>query len=417
MSIAYEMEGFAREVVAALRSAGHVAYFAGGCVRDKLLGITPKDYDVATSAEPAVVREVFGKRRTLAIGQSFGVITVLGPKPHQVEVATFRNDGSYSDGRRPDSVTFSSPEEDAKRRDFTINGMFFDPLEEQVIDFVDGQADLASRCIRAIGNAKERINEDRLRMLRAVRFAATYGFEIEQETFQAVRDLHEQISSVSQERITHELKRMLANPRSRRASLCLLQKTKLLDKVLPVMSAFARELPTRWQRLLDIAEQLQVEQASIVVALLFGPDGANLPVKQVSSLCRQLKLSNDERKSIEWLVQNYATLNDAANLRFSQLQPLLIANDIESALQLVDAVSVVDAASCDAVAYCREQLALPSAELSPAPFVRGEDLISSGISAGPKFAELLKLAWEAQLNGEVSSKEEALSFVLANAKS
>ena len=159
------MENFATKVVGKLREAGFVGYFAGGCVRDRLLGRPPKDFDVATSALPEEVRELFGHRRTLAIGASFGVITVLGPKPHQVEVATFRNDGEYTDGRHPDGVTFSTAEEDAARRDFTINGMFFDPLENNVIDFVGGEADLQARVIRAIGSPLERIEEDRLRML------------------------------------------------------------------------------------------------------------------------------------------------------------------------------------------------------------------------------------------------------------
>ena len=410
------MERFASEVVTKLRQAGYIAYFAGGCVRDKLLNVEPKDFDVATSAEPNSVREVFGRKRTLAIGQSFGVITVLGPKPHQVEVATFRNDGSYSDGRRPDSVTFSSPEEDAKRRDFTINGMFYDPLKEEVIDFVGGQEDLAAQRIRAIGVPQERINEDRLRMLRAVRFAATYGFQLEQETLEAVRDLHDQISSVSQERITHELKRMLAKQSSRRAALTLLQETKLLDKVLPDVAKVTVEDPERWQRLLNIAERLEAKEASTSFALLFGPDGAELAPKQISEVCRKLKLSNDERKAIEWLAQHYATLKGALNMKFSQLQPLLIADDITPALQIVEATQVVDDEPSDVVAHCRRQLSLPPEKLCPVPFVRGEDLIASGIPAGPKFAQLLQLVWAAQLDGKVLSKEAAISLLLSNAE-
>ena len=217
--VSNEMEAFAKEVVTQLRDSGFIAYFAGGCVRDMLLAVSPKDYDVATDAEPEQVRKVFGRKRTIAVGQSFGVMTVLGPKPHQVEVATFRNDGVYTDGRRPDSVTFSSPEEDAKRRDFTINGMFFDPTDDQVIDYVGGQADLVSKVVSAIGDPHERINEDRLRMLRAVRFATTYNFAISQETMSAIQKLHGKIASVSQERITHELKRMLSSQSSRRVAL------------------------------------------------------------------------------------------------------------------------------------------------------------------------------------------------------
>ncbi len=172
---------FAGEVGRGLRDAGFTAFFAGGCVRDRLLGIEPKDYDVATSALPEQVRDVFGHRRTIALGASFGVITVLGPKSAgQIEVATFRHDGTYSDGRHPDQVVFSSPEVDALRRDFTINGMFFDPVADKVIDYVGGQSDLAAQVVRAIGDPFARIAEDRLRMLRAVRIASVYGFCIEE---------------------------------------------------------------------------------------------------------------------------------------------------------------------------------------------------------------------------------------------
>ena len=177
MLIPDEQRRFALDVVRRLRGAGFEAYWAGGCVRDQLLGRTPKDYDVATNAMPEQVRQLFGRRRTLAIGAAFGVIAVIGPKPAgTVEVTTFRRDAAYSDGRHPDSVAFSSPEEDASRRDFTINGLFYDPVEDRVIDYVGGQADLAAGRIRAIGNARDRFAEDKLRMLRAVRFAATFAF-------------------------------------------------------------------------------------------------------------------------------------------------------------------------------------------------------------------------------------------------
>src|SRR5688572_4921449 len=174
---------FALEIVEKLRAAGFEALWAGGCVRDELLGLTPKDYDVATSAMPDQIRDVFGRRRTLPIGAAFGVITVLGPRAAgQVEVATFRTDAAYSDGRRPDSVTFTDAEHDAQRRDFTINGLFYDPIEGKVVDFVGGQEDLKRGTIRAIGDPRLRIAEDKLRMLRAVRFAATFNFAIDPDT-------------------------------------------------------------------------------------------------------------------------------------------------------------------------------------------------------------------------------------------
>ncbi|MBL9124924.1 MAG: CCA tRNA nucleotidyltransferase, partial [Planctomycetaceae bacterium] len=197
-----QQRDFALGVVQRLVEAGYIAYWAGGCVRDQLLGRIPKDYDVATNAAPDQVRQIFGRRRTHAVGAAFGVITVAGPPgAGHVEVATFRRDLAYSDGRRPDAVEYSSPVEDASRRDFTINGLFFDPLAAQIIDFVGGQADLERGVIRAIGDPAARIVEDKLRMLRAVRFAATFGFELEPETRAAVAAPAAELPVVSAERI------------------------------------------------------------------------------------------------------------------------------------------------------------------------------------------------------------------------
>ncbi len=205
---------FAVDVVRKLRGAGFQALWAGGCVRDQLLGLTPQDYDVATDALPEDVRRLF--RRTVAIGVSFGVVEVLGPPPITVQVATFRSDVSYSDGRHPDAVVFASAREDALRRDFTINGMFFDPLENQVIDYVGGQKDLDARVLRAIGEPKERFAEDKLRLLRAVRFATHYQLTFDPATESALRDMADQISVVSAERIAEELRRLLVDPHRRR---------------------------------------------------------------------------------------------------------------------------------------------------------------------------------------------------------
>src|SRR3990172_5648449 len=182
-----KQRAFALQVVEMLRARGFEAFWAGGCVRDQLLGLVPKDYDVATNATPGLIREVFGERRTLAIGAAFGVVTVLGPRgAGQIEVATFRSDAAYSDGRHPDHVTFTDAQHDAQRRDFTINGLFYDPVAAKVIDYVGGQADLGAKLIRAIGDPRQRFAEDKLRMLRAVRFAATFEFKIEREPLDAI---------------------------------------------------------------------------------------------------------------------------------------------------------------------------------------------------------------------------------------
>jgi poly(A) polymerase len=203
---------FALEVVQRLRGADFEAYWAGGCVRDGLLGREPKDYDVATSATPDQIRTLFGRRRTLPLGAAFGVITILGPpQAGPVEVATFRQDATYSDGRHPDSVRFSSAQEDAQRRDFTVNGLFYDPVADQVIDYVGGRQDIDRRVIRAVGDPLQRFTEDKLRMLRAVRFSAAYEFSLEPKTFEAIRRMAPEINVVSPERISMEMKRNLVD--------------------------------------------------------------------------------------------------------------------------------------------------------------------------------------------------------------
>src|SRR6185295_1585440 len=224
---------FALEIAQKLRAAGFEALWAGGCVRDELLGLTPKDYDVATSAKPEQIRDLFGRRRTLPIGASFGVITVLGPREAgQIEVATFRTDAAYSDGRHPDSVTFTTAEHDAQRRDFTINGLFYDPIAQQVVDYVGGQQDLKAKILRAIGDPRLRLSEDKLRMLRAVRFAAAFNFAIDPDTLTAIQDMAPEINTVSAERIGIEIRRMLIDP-NRASALKLLREANLLVQVLP----------------------------------------------------------------------------------------------------------------------------------------------------------------------------------------
>jgi len=409
------MEQFATKVVEKLRTAGFIGYFAGGCVRDRLLGKEPKDFDVATSALPNQVRELFGHRRTLAIGASFGVITVLGPKPLQVEVATFRNDGEYSDGRHPDGVTFSTAEEDAARRDFTINGMFFDPLANEVIDFVDGEADLQSRLIRAIGAPLERIEEDRLRMLRAVRFAATYDFQIEPETMAAVQSQAANLSAVSQERITAELQRMVTHP-NRTHALRLLHESRLLPYVIAPLADVAESKPDRWRRLLRILDSNAVTGFVPTLSAMLGREGADLDIDEVAKLCRQLKLSNEERKSVAWLSKHRKQLELAPQLKYSELQPLLIHPDCRNALSLMRAVAEVDSSPTAAIEHCQRLLAQTAEKLDPPVLLRGGDLMSEGMKPGPQFAKLLDALRVAQLDGLVCTKAEALAFVKGECK-
>ncbi|MBN8626988.1 MAG: CCA tRNA nucleotidyltransferase, partial [Planctomycetes bacterium] len=224
---------FAVEIVERLRAAGHTAYWAGGCVRDEVLGLTPKDYDVATSARPEQVRELFGKRQTLAVGEAFGVIVVVGSRATgNVEVATFRRDAGYSDGRRPDAVEFTDAEEDARRRDFTMNALFYDPTTDKVIDFVDGLTDIERRLVRAVGDPVLRFQEDKLRMLRGVRMASTFAFDLDVATMQAIQAAAHEIGAVSPERIAQEVRAMFGR-RGQHEAARLLMTSGLAAEILP----------------------------------------------------------------------------------------------------------------------------------------------------------------------------------------
>src|SRR5262245_33352992 len=277
---------FALEIAQKLRTAGFEALWAGGCVRDQLLGITPKDSDVATSAKPDEIRDLFGRRRTLPIGASFGVIMVLGPRDAgQIEVATFRKDAAYSDGRHPDAVTFSDAEHDAQRRDFTINGLFFDPLAEQVIDYVGGQEDLSRRVIRAIGDPLARIAEDKLRMLRAVRFASRFDFTIEGGTLAAIKQQARELVIVSAERVAAEMRLILTHS-SRARGVELLDATGLLEIVLPEC-ALLMQSPDQRSRSLAILASLHSPTFSMSLAALLREQHIAQPEKDLAAIAFQ----------------------------------------------------------------------------------------------------------------------------------
>ena len=405
-----ESRQFAIEVVKTLQSAGHQTYWAGGCVRDQLLDRTPKDYDVATSASPELVREVFGKSRTLPIGASFGVITVLGPKGSAVdpiEVATFRRDGGYSDGRRPDTIEFTDAKEDAARRDFTINGMFFDPVESKVIDYVGGKEDLKAQVVRAIGDPHARIEEDKLRMLRAVRFASTFQFELESATLEAVQQHASKIDVVSGERIGAEMRRMLAGP-NRALAMELLRTSKLLAEILPAGESLYSD-SENWELTLAALARLEEPDFSTAAAIALRTIVAK--EEGVREISDRWKLSNDERKSIQWICQNQESLAAAHQKRWSEVQPLLLHADAKRALAFVSALASAcepqNSEALEAVSFCRERLAWPEQELNPEPLLDGADLIKLGIDRGPKFKQILDAVRSAQLNGEIETVEQA----------
>ncbi len=391
---------FATDVVAKLQRAGYVALFAGGCVRDELLGIAPADHDVATSATPEQVKGLF--RRCHSFGASFGVVEVLGPRDDagewlKVQVATFRTDGSYTDGRRPDAVIFSSPEEDAARRDFTINGMFLDPVAGQVIDFVGGKQDLAARILRAIGDPQKRFEEDKLRLLRAVRLAARFELDIEPATLAAAQAMAFQILVVSAERIAEEFRKMLAN-RHRARAVRLFAEVGLVTPVLPeIVPSFEESLRV----LQSLSGQVSFELAFSALVLSVSPE-------VVEGIARRLRLSNEESERIGWLVRNRVALREAPQMRRSRLFPILTHLGISELLELHRAEAAAVGESAAAVEFCEATLReTPAAVLSPPPLLTGDDLRAMGFKPGPKFKPILEAIRDAQLDGTVQSKGDA----------
>ncbi|MFP6618608.1 MAG: CCA tRNA nucleotidyltransferase [Pirellulaceae bacterium] len=402
---------FATLVVERLRQAGYQAYWAGGCVRDEILGITPQDYDVATSAVPDQIEEVFHDRKTLVIGASFGVITVLGPRSAgQIEVATFRRDATYSDGRHPDHVSFTTAEEDASRRDFTINGMFFDPLENQVIDFVAGQADLERKLIRAIGDPQLRFAEDKLRILRAVRFAATFGFQVEAGTRAAIDRHAQELKVVSAERITVEMQRMLTHP-GRSTAVQLLQETGLLAIIFPESEATQDGFMDRFQVALAGLDNLDTADFATALALLWSQLVPTADRGLTESVMRRMKLSNEAIKSITWMLDHEPQVVQAETIAWPDLQRILIDPRIDHLLALAAARQQARQLPMTGIEACRQKQLLAPEKLNPPPLLSGNDLQELGLPAGPLFREILEEVRNAQLMEQLQDKQQALEWV------
>jgi poly(A) polymerase len=407
------------EVVRQLTEAGFTAYWAGGCVRDLLRGEDPNDYDVATNATPEQVRRLFGRRRTVPVGESFGVIIVLGRKEQgQIEVATFRTEENYADGRRPEKVAFCSPEEDAFRRDFTINGMFYDPLTETVHDFVGGQADLEARVIRAIGEPHDRMNEDKLRMLRAVRFASVLDYSLDEATARAVADMAHQIVVVSAERIAQELRKMLQD-RHRARAVRLCRELQLLEVILPeVIETTVRHSEERWQQVLELLARLGNASFETALAALLrdvpapaGQRGDDVHHGTVRAACRRLKLSNLETGRVCWLSERRGAFDDASQMSTAELKRLAAEPGFRDLLHLERTAAAVEGKALRAFEFVDVFLErTPPEEIDPPPLVTGSDLIQLGLSPGPRFKALLTALRDAQLNGEISTHEEALEL-------
>jgi len=416
---------FAIQVVRQLQSAGFEGLWAGGCVRDQLLGIEPKDYDVATSATPQQIRELFGFKKTIPIGAAFGVITVIGPKSAgNIEVATFRNDGQYTDGRHPDSVEFSTAEMDAQRRDFTINGLFFNPINNAIVDFVGGQDDLKVGIVRAIGSPLKRFQEDKLRLLRAVRFAATYQLEIEPSTASSIRELADALSVVSRERIGGEVRRMLQHP-SRRIAVETLFDLGLYRSIFPVdCLTLMKEKSVPNNRTFDVLENIDVRCRLFTVgaaALLHEVfeevgDRNTESAKTLKAVLDNWKLSNDEASTISWILANYKTLAHSVDEPWSRIQRLLIQPDAAAALDLLDALLRSEVLISDtlqpSIDFCRQKLSLPIAQLDPPVLLDGADLKELQLSPGPEFKQILEQVRTAQLMEQIRTPVEASELAL-----
>jgi poly(A) polymerase len=439
----------AGKICATLRSHGHQAYFVGGCVRDLELGREPADYDVCTDARPERVQELFP--RSVAVGAKFGVILVVerGAQgreqdaeqlPTQVEVATFRSDGGYSDGRHPDQVIYSkTPQEDVLRRDFTINGLLMDPATGEVLDYVAGRADLRAGIVRAIGDPWRRFAEDKLRMLRAVRFAARFGFQIEPETMAAVQGLAPQIIQVSFERIRDELTKLLTEGAARRG-FELLDETGLLAVVLPDIARMKGvEQPPQfhpegdvWIHTLTLLEKLPFSCAPTLAWGVLLHDVGKPPTfspatgpgtrirfngheeigaRMAESICRNLRFSNEETEQVESLVANHMRFKDVPKMRAATLKRFVRLPRFEEHMELHRLDCLASHGGLDSYTFVqRFLLETPVEKVYPPKLVTGDDLKSMGLVPGPRFKEILTAVEEAQLEGRLQDRETALEF-------
>lgn len=385
-------------VVRRLRDQGHTAYYAGGCVRDMLLGGEPKDYDIATDAEPERVRQLF--RRAQLVGAQFGVVRVRH-RGHWIEVATFRQDIDYQDGRRPSRVTFTNAEKDARRRDFTVNGLFYDPVDERVLDFVGGKQDLEARLIRAIGVPAERFAEDHLRLLRAARLAARLGFEVDPATADAIRAHAASLARITPERVREELDKMLAHPERRRA-IALTAELGLL----PYLWPGSDWPPDRLKRVLAVLAALPP-----TADFTLGMAGMlhDRPVADVRRVATDLRSSNQQVEDMSWLVARREQLLASATMSPAELKRLMTCPRFPDLVALHEAVLRACGALLESVDAARARAAvIPAGEVAPPPFITGEDLIARGLPPGPRFKVILNDLYTAQLNGELQHREEAL---------
>lgn len=440
-----EARALAERVCRTLRDAGHQAYFVGGCVRDILLGREPADYDVATDATPGRVQQLFP--HSLAVGAQFGVIVVTGESAsgssRQVEVATFRSDIGYSDGRHPDRVVYAkSPQEDVKRRDFTINALLLDPETNEILDFVGGRDDLRAGVIRAIGDAEARFREDKLRMVRAVRFAARFRYAIENATFAAIVKLAPEIHQVSAERIRDELTKLLTEGHARRG-FELLDETRLLPELLPEIARMKgvqqppqfhpegdvwihtllmiEKLPPKcpptlaWGVLLhDVGKPPTFKPPSGPGDRIRFDEHAEVGTRMAEEICRRLRFSNEDTAQIAALVANHMRFKDVPQMKPATLKRFVRLDCFEEHMELHRLDCLSSHRNLDNYEFMRRFLAeTPPEQVRPPRLLSGDDLVRMGYAPGPAFKAILEAVEEAQLNGTLHTHEDALQLVQA----
>lgn len=423
----------ATEILVQLRRAGFQAYFVGGCVRDLVMGLQPKDYDVATDAVPEQVERLFPK--SLMVGAQFGVVIV--PRPEgPVEVASFRNDGIYQDGRHPAKVSYArTPEEDVRRRDFTINGLLFDPVQEKLLDYVGGERDIRERRIRAIGQPALRFQEDHLRMLRAVRFAARFGFTLDAAVLAAIQDSAELIESVSRERVRDEILKILTEGSPRRG-FELLDQTRLLGFILPEVKAMqgVAQPPQFhpegdvWTHTLIMLEGLRSPSVTLALGVLLHDVGkprtfsvrerirfdrhVEVGAKMAEAICRRLRLPSQQTDRVVALVENHLRFKDLPQMRRSTQMRFIRMDGFEEHLELHRLDCLASHGNLSNYELAKRLLQeTPPAEIKPQPLLRGDDLIAAGYVPGPRFKEILRAVEDAQLEGSIHSRDEAIRLV------
>ena len=422
----------ALRIIRRLRAEGYQALLAGGCVRDWLMGRTPKDWDVATDADPSAVMALF--ERTISVGAKFGIVIVVLEEGHY-EVARFRRDGRYLDGRHPEEVKFADPKADALRRDFTINGMFGDPLTGEVIDYVGGRGDIERGIVRAIGDPGQRFGEDFLRMLRGVRFATCFDFEIESATFAAIEERAVRIKEISPERIRDEITRILTEGRAAQGMQLLLE-TGLMQVILPEVAAMVGvRQPAEfhpegdvWTHVKLTLEQLDEPGPILAWGTLLHDIGKPptyeesdrirfnnhdaVGAEMAAGICRRLRMSNDDSEQIGQLIAHHMRLRHVREMRDSKLKRFLRESYFPQLLELHRADCLASHGKLDLFDFCREKLGeVDQEELRPERLLNGHNLMEMGFAPGPLFREILTALEDEQLEGRVKDREEAETFV------